>query len=678
MNPADITILVVDDDPDVLHGTTQVLEKEGYRVAQAASGEEALKTFEACRPELLLLDRDLPDLDGLEVCRRIKSDPTAVDSLVVLASGSYVATENQAEGLEAGADGYIVRPVANRELRARVAAYVRLIKLRRELRRKTDELERRHAEATAAQLASLNLAEDAVAARERAESANRELLSEIAERKRLQAAFVASELRYRRLFESAKDGLLILDAETGMVVDCNPFMVDLLGFSRAVFLGKKVWELGFLKDIVGNEANFAELQRCEYIHYEGKALETSEGRRIEVEFISNVYLVAGQKVIQCNIRDISERVKAEKRLRQLSRIVEQAPFSIIITDLAGRIEYANPRFCTVSGYTEQEATGQNPRILKSGETAPEIYRAMWQTITHGKVWTGELRNRRKNGEIYLESVVIAPVVDDKGQTTHYVALKDDVTAQKRSAADAAAKLEREHQISEMKSRFISVTSHEFRTPMAAAMGSVELLLNHLDRLTPAKRQELLNRIDLSLHRMTAMLDDILTLNRLDTNRTEVRLGPLDLRLLLRNVMEEIELGDRKAHVFELRTAGDCGAFVSDPNLLHHIFSNLFSNAVRYSAAGKLVQVAATVDATGARVAITDQGIGIPPADLTRLFQPFERGSNVGTIGGTGLGLNIVKRMTEGLGGTITVAPVASGGTCFTLTLPPPPISPGPP
>jgi PAS domain S-box-containing protein len=129
-------------------------------------------------------------------------------------------------------------------------------------------------------------------------------------------ALIASEARYRRLFESAKDGILILDAETGMVVDVNPFLIELLGFSHEQFLGKNVWELGFFKDIFANQAHFAELQRKEYIRYEDKALETADGRRIEVEFISNVYPVNHHKVIQCNIRDITERKRSQEAFRQ--------------------------------------------------------------------------------------------------------------------------------------------------------------------------------------------------------------------------------------------------------------------------------------------------------------------------------------------------------------------------
>jgi PAS domain S-box-containing protein len=132
----------------------------------------------------------------------------------------------------------------------------------------------------------------------------------------------ASELRYRRLFETAQDGILILDAETGMVVDVNPFLITLLGYSQEQFLGKAVWELGFLNDVAANAQKFAELRDKEYVRYEHLPLETSDGRRVAVEFVSNVYLVAGAKVIQCNVRDISARRKAEEALTLLRAELE--------------------------------------------------------------------------------------------------------------------------------------------------------------------------------------------------------------------------------------------------------------------------------------------------------------------------------------------------------------------
>jgi PAS domain S-box-containing protein len=368
-------------------------------------------------------------------------------------------------------------------------------------------------------------------------------------------------------------------------------------------------------------------------------------------------------------QDITEHKREEEDLRKLSRIIEQAPLSVVITNLSGAIEYVNPRFCAVTGYTPEEVLGKNPRILKSGVTPPETYCDMWQKLTHSEIWSGGLCNRKKNGELYLETAVIAPVVGKNGLATHYVALKDDITAQRRFAEEIEAKLAKEHEVSEMKSRFISMISHEFRTPLTAAMASADLLHNHLDRLAPEKREELFSRINSSVLRLTEMLDDVLTLNRVDTENNEVRLGSIDLMVFLNDAAEEIRLGDHNAHRFEVCAVGDTTAFVTDTNLLRHIVSNLLSNSVRYSPIGTLVTIRTEADSARVLLSIEDQGIGIPEADRKRVFESFERGSNVGATKGTGLGLNIVKRMTELLSGTIAVDGVEGGGSRFTLLFP---------
>jgi PAS domain S-box-containing protein len=143
------------------------------------------------------------------------------------------------------------------------------------------------------------------------------------ERKRMEHALKASEARYRRLFETAQDGILILDEESGHIMDANPFLVDMLGYSREHCLGKKLWEIGAFTDIEACKASFAELQKNGYIRYEDQPLETRDGHSIAVEFVSNVYLVDDQKVIQCNIRDISARKSAETDLRSLNCELDQ-------------------------------------------------------------------------------------------------------------------------------------------------------------------------------------------------------------------------------------------------------------------------------------------------------------------------------------------------------------------
>ncbi|MCX5758436.1 MAG: PAS domain S-box protein, partial [Candidatus Hydrogenedentes bacterium] len=165
--------------------------------------------------------------------------------------------------------------------------------------------------------------------------------------------------RYRRLFESAKDGILILDAYTGKIVDVNPFLVELLGFDREYFLSKKLWEIGLFKDLAASEAAFIELQEKGYVRYEDLPLETKDGRRIEVEFVSNVYLVDSTKVVQCNIRDISEHNRAEKALRESENkfraMVETIPLAIHLSVGIDQVsEYLNPEFIKLFGYTLED------------------------------------------------------------------------------------------------------------------------------------------------------------------------------------------------------------------------------------------------------------------------------------------------------------------------------------
>ncbi len=261
-------------------------------------------------------------------------------------------------------------------------------------------------------------------------------------------------------------------------------------------------------------------------------------------------------------------------------------------------------------------------------------------------------------------------------TTDFVLFVRDITDRKRLEQEMENTLRKEREISAMKGRFISVTSHEFRTPMAAALGSVDLLLNHMDRLQPSKRAELIGRIGGSLGRMNAMLDDLLSVNRVESGRIKVHLADLDLGTFMVDLLDEIRAGDRGAHPFVLEDSTGGLKVRTDTHVLRHCVSNLLTNAARYSPAGTPVTLALAGGEHGFSVCVSDQGIGVPPAEHARIFEPFERGSNVGEIRGTGLGLNIVKRMGELLGARIQVESPARGGARFTLHFPlPPPTHP---
>jgi len=250
-------------------------------------------------------------------------------------------------------------------------------------------------------------------------------------------AFRASELSYRRLFEAAKDGILILDAETGMIVDVNPFLIELLGFSHEAFLGKKVWELGFFKDIIANQDNFAELQQKEYVRYDDMALETSTGRRIEVEFVSNVYLAGAHKVIQCNIRDISARKRADQAQAQLAAIVLSSDDAIIGKDLNSIITSWNKGAEKIFGYAAVEMVGASITRLIPDDRQDEENQILEKIRSGESVEHFETLRKTKNGRLIDVSITASPIKDATGKAVGVSKTARDITERKRSEVKIA-------------------------------------------------------------------------------------------------------------------------------------------------------------------------------------------------------------------------------------------------
>ena len=268
---------------------------------------------------------------------------------------------------------------------------------------------------------------------------------DITERRQGERALIASEIRYRRLFESAKDGILILEAETGIVVDVNPYLSELLGYAKDSMLGKSIWELGFIKDIIASKANFAELKQKEYIRYDDKPLEASDGRKVDVEFVSNVYLVQNVKVIQCNIRDITERKEAEGRVQKATvalresaekfrAMFEVASIGMSLSDPdTGQRLRVNSKLCKITGYSEEELL--KTRI--SDIAHPEERQKEWesyQRVVRGEVpdYRAEKRFVRKDGEVVWVNVNGTVIRDTGGKPVCTMATIEDITERKQT------------------------------------------------------------------------------------------------------------------------------------------------------------------------------------------------------------------------------------------------------
>lgn len=235
--------------------------------------------------------------------------------------------------------------------------------------------------------------------------------------------------------------------------------------------------------------------------------------------------------------------------------------------------------------------------------------------------------------------------------------------------DALRLLARERELSELKSNFVALVSHEFRTPLEVIMSSVDNLERYHDRLLPEKRQQLLQSIHKAVRRMAGMMEEVLVLGRLETDRMTFKPDALDLRSFCQRICDELASATNGRCPIQLQMDGVSDSATGDESLLRHIFTNLLSNAVKYSPPGERVGFTAQRDGANALCHITDRGCGIPEADQKHLFQAFHRGGNVGQIPGTGLGLLIVERCVTLHGGKIQFESSEGRGTTFTVSLP---------
>jgi PAS domain S-box-containing protein len=260
----------------------------------------------------------------------------------------------------------------------------------------------------------------------------RAMIKDITNRKLVENAVRVSEIRYRRLFEAAHDGVLILDPITRKITDANPFMTQLLGYPHDQLVGKELFEIGLLEDEAASQEMFRKLKRQHEVRYEDLPLESKSGRHQEVEVVANLYQENGHAVIQCNIRDITERKLAEQNLRLTSTAMEAAANGIFITNREGIMQYVNPAFTAMSGFAASEAIGQKASLVKSDAHEEAFYQNLWQTIISGRVWNGQITNRNKSGQLYVCEQNISPVRNASGVISHFVSVQRDITDRMRA------------------------------------------------------------------------------------------------------------------------------------------------------------------------------------------------------------------------------------------------------
>ncbi|MFV0397735.1 MAG: histidine kinase dimerization/phospho-acceptor domain-containing protein [Bacteroidales bacterium] len=284
-------------------------------------------------------------------------------------------------------------------------------------------------------------------------------------------------------------------------------------------------------------------------------------------------------------RDIEEKIAGEILLRKFSQAVQQTSASVVITNTKGEIEFVNPRFTEVTGYTFEEALGNNPRILKSGEQPSEYYKTLWDTISSGNVWRGEFHNKRKNGELYWELASIAPIISEEGVITHYLAVKDDITERKKVEADLILIKEQAIAASNAKSEFLANMSHEIRTPLNGVIGFTDLLKN--TPLTPLQKQYVDNA-NVSGLTLLAIINDILDFSKIEAGMMELEIIKTDMYELFENSVDIVRYAaDIKNIEILLNIDSNMPRYAMvDPVRIKQILANLMGNAIKFTGTGE--------------------------------------------------------------------------------------------
>ena len=503
------------------------------------------------------------------------------------------------------------------------------------------------------------------------------------DRRRGQQALQESEQKFRALFEGSSQGVMIQDEEKFLEV--NPATLRILGFTRAEeLLGKHPKDNSPPFQPNGETSESAARRHIAECMAKGSARFdwvglNARGEEVLLEVILTRVELGGRKVIQAVINDISERKKAETELRASERRLREseARFStafhaspVIMTIARLRDEKlveVNDAFVQLIGLPRSQIVGRDTKELDIWVDLDERT-AFFEKIKRDRVLRNvECQMRNRDGTIH--TMQISGEIIEINREPHLITFALDITERKRAEAELHKALEKERELGQLKSDFVSLVSHEFRTPLEIIMSSADNLDRYHDRLPAEKREQLLRTINKSVRRMSTMMEEVLVLGRLETDRMTFKSAAFDLRAFCQRVCDEIESATAKRCPIHLHMDGVPEQAFGDEAVLRHIFTNLLSNAVKYSTPGQAVEFFLEQNGDEGICRIVDRGCGIPESDQKRLFQAFHRGSNVRQIPGTGLGLLIVQRCVDLHGGEIHFESMEGRGTTFSVRLP---------
>ena len=500
-------------------------------------------------------------------------------------------------------------------------------------------------------------------------------------------------LKFRTISEQSYYGSAIADLN-GVLIYANPAFAEMHGYSIDEMLGMNLAslhhpdDLPYVMSLVGKIQTEGGFSMVEVPHMRNDGSRFPSLMSAKLIFDTHhqpVYMAA-------TVIDISEKKAQEREIVRLKLAIEQSPVAIVITDLHANIEYVSPAFTDITGFENDEVLGENCRMLKSGETPDEVYDDLWATIKSGNVWQAEWKNRKKNGQLYWESISITPIMGETGEITNYLAIKQDISERKNAELEIldlntnleekiavrtveleAARIEAE-KANAAKSEFLSRMSHELRTPMNSILGFAQLLEMGQLSITQLKN---VGHILRSGKHLLQLINEVLDISRIEAGRISLSLEPVELHGLFVELMDSVKPFAQSRSITMETTVETEGIHVmSDRQRLKQVMLNLINNAIKYNHHGGHVFVnARLLDEDGTtpamvRIFVKDTGTGIHADDIPKLFTPFERiGAEKSDTEGTGLGLTVVKKLVDVMDGRLGVESALGEGSTFWVELP---------
>ncbi|HAJ27435.1 MAG TPA: hypothetical protein DCG53_09375, partial [Syntrophus sp. (in: bacteria)] len=519
-------------------------------------------------------------------------------------------------------------------------------------------------------------------------TANLVTIRDITSPKQVEDELVESRERMKSVIDTIVEGVVAID-ENGIVDLFNPAAERIFGYGASEIVGQNVNMLMPDPYRTEHDDHLRRYLKAGLRRVIGLGREVSgqrkDGNIIPIYLsVGEIFLPKGRRFVGV-IRDISEikraereRKYAEEELQKLSQAVEQSPVAVIIAKPDGAIDYVNPRFTEITGYTAAEVRGQNPRILKSDRMPPEDYRFLWNSITSGRVWHGIFYNRKKTGEFYWASASISPIRNAEGDITYFVGMQEDITSLKMTELALQEAKEAAEAANVAKSEFLASMSHEIRTPMNAIIGMAELMAE--TPLNP-EQQQYLQLFRSAGENLLSLINDILDLSKVESGRLTLDTSPF----LLDDVTDKAcDVMAMRAHQKNIGLAGRistevCKNLVGDAARLQQILLNLLGNAIKFTEVGEVIlevapEMEIPVQPGGdeeclLHFTIMDTGIGIPQEKMDRIFERFTQADSSTTrrYGGTGLGLTISRQLSELMGGKIWVESTVGKGSVFHFT-----------